>query len=111
MWQKLGNRPLRFGTFPRPKSSVIYGILVPTSNGHFGRLAKFAEKLHHISRMQAGVEETLCFHAVLEPQFGCTHTHTLAPQRTRQRLFNGTLEAHAVAPLKKHTPSPTSRDW
>ena len=60
--------------------------------------------------MQAGVEEALCFHAALEPQFGCTHTrthtNTLAPQRTRQRLFNGTLEAHVVAPLKSIRPVP-----
>ena len=56
--------------------------------------------------MQAGVEEALCFNAALEPQFGTTHTHTLAPQRTRQRLCNGTLEAHVVAQLKSIRPVP-----
>ena len=32
--------------------------------------------------------------------------HSLAPERTRQRLFNGSLEAHVVAPLKSIRPVP-----
>ena len=36
-----------------------------------------------------------------EPQFGCT----LAPERTRQRLLNGILEAQAVALLTSIRPA------
>ena len=39
-----GGRPaaLRFGTFPKPKRTVIYGVSAP--KGYFGRLVKLAKK-------------------------------------------------------------------
>ena len=55
---------LHFGTIPKPKSSVIYGILAP--KGYFGRLAS---QLKNFTTSQECKQEWKK-HCVLEPQFG-----------------------------------------